>query len=222
MPPPELNANLPPISTRGENALQGNPLISTVRLDLDHSIMIWHIATNICDRHDDANAYNPSEERIASKKLSDFMMYLLVMKPSMISPNASFWFDAFSGYIINFCKGKNFAQDDERTVIQKLLDNVKMQGTIHDQNSSSFDSYSKPLILTILQSVENIVSDFSSRSIGWDKMKLVWLEMLHYAAIHCPHVCHLEELKEGGEFLTIHWRMVNYRNHAALNEDFEL
>ncbi|XVF39944.1 hypothetical protein PTKIN_Ptkin01aG0073300 [Pterospermum kingtungense] len=195
---------------------------SNLHLAFDHGVMIWHIATNIC-----YHRCNSSGARITCKTISDYMMYLLAMKPSMVSPNASFWFDSFSSYVVKFCRDKNIVHEDETTVFQQLLHESGSASpnngrliTIHgDQSSSFLPNYSMQLNVAILQSAQRIVSDFDAGSIGWDEVKLVWLKKLHEAAVNCPHVCHLEELTEGGEFLTLHWLIVNHTYHAASMEE---
>ncbi|KAI9085131.1 hypothetical protein K1719_032947 [Acacia pycnantha] len=48
----------------------------------DESLLLWHIATDLCYAvHDDAT----SNEREIGKLLSDYMLYLLVMQPNMMS-----------------------------------------------------------------------------------------------------------------------------------------
>ena len=60
----------------------------SVEEEFDQSILLWHIATNLCYHYD----WNTSPNSIkipnceASKLLSDYMLYLLVMRPFML-PN---------------------------------------------------------------------------------------------------------------------------------------
>ncbi|TKY64267.1 DUF594 family protein [Spatholobus suberectus] len=61
----------------------------SVKGEFDQSILLWHIATDICyncvSGEDADNSTGPSF-REASKLLSEYMLYLLVMRPSML-PN---------------------------------------------------------------------------------------------------------------------------------------
>ncbi|CDP19717.1 unnamed protein product [Coffea canephora] len=58
------------------------PYIS--QMDYDQSLLLWHIATELC-YSDEAKASSPNKDRDFSKLLSDYMLYLLVMQPTMMS-----------------------------------------------------------------------------------------------------------------------------------------
>ncbi|KAL1560151.1 hypothetical protein AAHA92_10403 [Salvia divinorum] len=77
-------------------------LLSYVRgVDYDKSLLLWHIATEICwsiekeqhknkaardpDPDPDEELFNTAQHREFSKLLSDYMLYLLVMQPTMMS-----------------------------------------------------------------------------------------------------------------------------------------
>lgn len=47
----------------------------------DEILLLWHIATELC--------YNDSQETQHCKAVSDYMLYLLVMKPDMMSAVSS-------------------------------------------------------------------------------------------------------------------------------------
>lgn len=55
----------------------------TVKNDLDHNILVWHIATDVCihkSKDDGQNAVLAE----ATQVLSNYMMFLLVAKPDML------------------------------------------------------------------------------------------------------------------------------------------
>ncbi|KAA3456298.1 DUF594 family protein [Gossypium australe] len=59
---------------------------STVGVEFDHSLLLWHIATELC-YYDDLKRFNHPSIRKSSKNskcLSDYMLYLLVMCPNML------------------------------------------------------------------------------------------------------------------------------------------
>jgi hypothetical protein len=60
----------------------------SVEVEFDQSILLWHIATNICYNSvaDEEVFENGRSYRETSKWLSAYMLYLLVMRPSML-PN---------------------------------------------------------------------------------------------------------------------------------------
>ncbi|GKV50694.1 hypothetical protein SLEP1_g57392 [Rubroshorea leprosula] len=82
-------------ATRGERTLvELGERISDIRADLecsikihfDASIIVWHLATCIC-YHQDSHNNARNEAMKISKYLSDYMMYLLVMRPAMLLPD---------------------------------------------------------------------------------------------------------------------------------------
>ncbi|KAJ4912649.1 hypothetical protein Rs2_07270 [Raphanus sativus] len=51
-------------------------------VDFDHSLLIWHIATELCYQEEPSTK---DTNRVISKMLSDYMMYLLIMQPKLMS-----------------------------------------------------------------------------------------------------------------------------------------
>ncbi|GLT95715.1 hypothetical protein SLE2022_133810 [Rubroshorea leprosula] len=84
-------------TSRGERALQARhqyyKLKWSVESDFDYSIIVWHLATIVCYHHDDSRG--PKDVMKISKRVSNCMMYLLAMHPTMILPEdgKSFWLD---------------------------------------------------------------------------------------------------------------------------------
>lgn len=68
---------------------------SVQELDFDHNILIWHLATSVCYYQMDHRAHGDEEAVKTSKLLSDYMMYLLVMRFGLTLPDQSksFWLD---------------------------------------------------------------------------------------------------------------------------------
>ncbi|KAF2600580.1 hypothetical protein F2Q68_00007574 [Brassica cretica] len=53
-------------------------------VDYDRSLMLWHIATELCYQ-EEASAKEICADREFSKIISDYMMYLLIMQPKLMS-----------------------------------------------------------------------------------------------------------------------------------------
>ncbi|OMO79387.1 hypothetical protein CCACVL1_13706 [Corchorus capsularis] len=81
------------LSHRGDNALKEMKCDeqfewSTVGVEFDHSLLLWHIATEIC-YYEDTKRFKDDTESLnkcskISKCLSDYMLYLLVVCPTML------------------------------------------------------------------------------------------------------------------------------------------
>ncbi|KAG2315396.1 hypothetical protein Bca52824_018518 [Brassica carinata] len=59
-------------------------------VDYDHSLLIWHIATELCHQREDWDKENSDKpeyhsNRKISKILSGYMMYLFIMQPKLMS-----------------------------------------------------------------------------------------------------------------------------------------
>ncbi|GKV28898.1 hypothetical protein SLEP1_g37886 [Rubroshorea leprosula] len=84
-------------TSRGQRALQArhqyDKLKRSVESDFDYSIIVWHLATSVCYHHDDSQG--PEGVMNISKCVSNYMMYLLAMRPAMLLPEngKSFWLD---------------------------------------------------------------------------------------------------------------------------------
>ncbi|KAK9269276.1 hypothetical protein L1049_001046 [Liquidambar formosana] len=75
-------------SWRGEKPLSEAPrcftsLVESVEVEYDESVLRWHLATELC-YHTDKDDYK-EEKCQFSKVLSQYMLYLLVMRPTMMS-----------------------------------------------------------------------------------------------------------------------------------------
>ncbi|KAB5525255.1 hypothetical protein DKX38_023004 [Salix brachista] len=75
------------IGQRGDGVLEREGLLKhfkwcTTEVEFSRSIVVWHLATEICYSVDKDDASNYVS---TSKCLSEYMMYLLVMRPNMLS-----------------------------------------------------------------------------------------------------------------------------------------
>ncbi|KAJ6679141.1 hypothetical protein OIU79_018991 [Salix purpurea] len=73
---------------RGDRALKNSILFEdlawSVEVEFDQSILIWHIATDLCFHSDADETQEGNDYCKISKQLSHYMLYLLVMRPFML------------------------------------------------------------------------------------------------------------------------------------------
>nr|CAD1832895.1 unnamed protein product [Ananas comosus var. bracteatus] len=61
-------------------------IMKTVEVDFDQSLLLWHIATELCHYQD--NSTTQGTQRRISVTLSEYLVYLLVKQPAMLSTAA--------------------------------------------------------------------------------------------------------------------------------------
>ncbi|KAK3220301.1 hypothetical protein Dsin_014271 [Dipteronia sinensis] len=187
---------------------------SITEVEYDHSLVIWHIATDLCyygdldDVQGDANELDPKCK--ISKCLSDYMLYLLVFCPSMLPKGNS-----EIRYVHTFEEAKRFFKprfSKERDGIQAstgrrvLLEDARVTQPslelVKDKLSVLQDGCKLAMELknvdSELQNVESCEHNYNK----WEMISQVWMEMLSYAAHDCGWREHGQQLRKGGELLT--------------------
>jgi len=213
------------IGQRGDGVLEREGLLldykwCTTEVEFSRSILVWHLATDICYRVDikEAEAYLNKDGRIVSKEyetsrcLSEYMMYLLVIRPNMLS--------------------KGFGDEGYLETLQDLR-GLKYRGTcaavdlIHERYSElcgyddrQFQSFWKTE-KSVLSGVDRLARQLLllRPEKRWEMMEEVWIEMVAYAAAHCPWKEHTQQLRRGGELLTHVCFLMLY---LGLSEQYEI
>ncbi|XP_057497322.1 uncharacterized protein LOC130782037 isoform X2 [Actinidia eriantha] len=161
----------------------------SVELDFDRSLVIWHLATDVCYHSEDPNVVVTGEME-AANILSNYMMYLLLVCPSRFP----------------FCnKYDKFMQDYD--IVKELVgggsrwSNAKACENLLEKKINSSNT-------TVANQVQNLAKGLREKADRWEIMSNVWVEMLCYASSQCPSKHHVQELRHGGEFLTHVWLLL--------------
>ncbi|KAF9668140.1 hypothetical protein SADUNF_Sadunf15G0097500 [Salix dunnii] len=178
------------IGQRGDGVLEREGLLRnlkwcTTEVEFSRSILVWHLATEICYYIDNEDASNYVSR---SKCLSEYMMYLLVIRPNMLSIG---FFDETSL--------PTFSGERYEDIIQSYkgapgYDDARFQRKWKTDKDSLVNG-GRVLAKQLLGSI----SESKKR---WEMIEEVWMEMLSYAAAHCPWKEHAHALRRGGELLT--------------------
>ncbi|KAM4110702.1 hypothetical protein ACJW30_05G011800 [Castanea mollissima] len=169
-------------SYRGDAALEKfncHCLNWSVEVEFDQSILIWHIATDLCYHLDCRGQDNPVSKCELSKWLSQYMLYILcpLMLPSGIG---MIRFRDTCAEITQFF----FKERESGMMLLKMNTQVPPNKVKGDRSKTVFfDAY-------------RLASDN------------VWVEMLTNAACHCRGNYHAQKLKHGGELLTHVWLLM--------------
>lgn len=195
----------PYITCRGDWALKENRLNElrwcVQEADFDESLLIWHIATNL--RYQSEKDLNRHSEEVAmysemARRLSDYMLYLLVVRPLMLSSSTIMGTKRFRDTCAEVKKyfERYASVPDERTAHAMLLGvETPLRPIIVKGDKSKSVLWDGCILAKQLK----LVDPPEKR---WEIMCEVWVEMLCYAGIHCGGYYHAEQLREGGELLT--------------------
>jgi hypothetical protein len=206
------------IGQRGDGVLEREGLLQsykwcTTEVEFSWSILVWHIATEICYLVD-KDGSNVSKEYETSKCLSEYMMYLLVIRPNMLSKG--FGDKEYLGTLQDLQRlNPHNTRGDEakKDVVDGIL---RSELSLDDATFQSLWKTSNSVVI----GGEKLARQL--RSLGpkkrWEMINEVWVEMVAYAAAHCPWREHTHELRRGGELLTHVFLLML---HLGLSEQYE-
>uniref|UniRef100_A0A2N9EXL0 DUF4220 domain-containing protein n=1 Tax=Fagus sylvatica TaxID=28930 RepID=A0A2N9EXL0_FAGSY len=208
----------PPKQPRGGAVLEkySHLGLESVQVEFDQSILIWHIAIDLF-YHQDTFTSNGE----LSKWISQYMLYLLVMCPFMLTmgPGMIRLRDTCAEITQFFEENKSIASYSDRSTLDKLkacetLLNVNTQvpPTKVKGDRSKSVSFDACRLASDLQAISN-------KTQKWEMINNVWVWMLAYAACHCRGNYHAQQLRRGGELLTHVWLLMA---QFGLTEQFQI
>ncbi|XP_010529242.1 PREDICTED: uncharacterized protein LOC104806182 [Tarenaya hassleriana] len=187
-------------------------------VDYDQSILLWHIATEIFyQEQEKEHTKENHSHREFSKILSDYMMYLLIMQPSLTSTVAGIAKIRFR----DTCeeakrlfrrRGIKNSVANAASVITSVATEVNPMDVKGDRSKSVlFDASMLAKELQHLHSKreENM----------WEVIGKVWVELLCYAAAHCDSKEHAAQLSKGGELISFVWLLMA---QFGIGEQFQI
>ncbi|KAJ9553912.1 hypothetical protein OSB04_017957 [Centaurea solstitialis] len=170
-----------------------------VDVEFDHTVLIWHVATDICyNRVKNQRAKDGKEEKQEwddhmeySKQLADYMLYLLVECPFMLPIGIGvIRFQDTCIQALDFLEKESWESKDQAYVLFGQGSNYCTPGT---------PSESVMLVACNLAARLNSMNDPGKM---WKMVSDVWLEILGYSAGQCNGFDHAQQLHKGGELLT--------------------
>ncbi|KAF8015244.1 hypothetical protein BT93_H0904 [Corymbia citriodora subsp. variegata] len=210
-------------SARGERALENRiktgqdcqKLLRFVRdFDYGESLLLWHIATELCYNKDE----NENHHRKYSKVLSDYMLHLMIKEPDLMSVVVGIGqirfrdtcaeLDRFlSQYILN----ESNPNKTEKYVCEQLLDVPTTEPPAEVKGDGSKSVLFDACILA--KELEELKEN------KWEIVSEVWVELLAHAAINCRPYMQAQQLSKGGELLALVWLLTV---HLGLSEQFQI
>ncbi|CAL5082827.1 unnamed protein product [Urochloa decumbens] len=190
----------------------------SLQVPFDESVLLWHIATELCFHHPDAAAPHPppSQESPAavSRDISSYMAYLLLLRPEMLMPGTRqdlFWSACYHlERIISYDEEPPL---DERSLAQGIVHKTRLLPWLFDASAGALLWEASALTEALMQ-----LRDEEER---WKLVEGVWVEMLCYSASRCRGYLHAKSLGEGGEFLSHVWLLLSQMGMETFADRFQ-
>ncbi|ESQ39682.1 hypothetical protein EUTSA_v10000780mg [Eutrema salsugineum] len=192
--------------------------------DYDQTILLWHIATELFYQSQiDEKKITDKQvhtNREFSKILSDYMMYLLIMQPTLMSAVSGIAKIRFRDtcaeaneffqrrHISKSRHGEdNLVKEASRAILSVNTDVEPMDVKGDRSKSVLFDA--SVLAKELEKGGDNM----------WEVVSKVWVELLCFAATHCDSKEHASQLSKGGELINFVWLLMA---HFGLGDQFQI
>ncbi|XP_050264173.1 uncharacterized protein LOC126708424 [Quercus robur] len=154
------------------------------------------------------------DDRGLSKFLSDYMMYLLVKEPKLMSAVAGMWKLRYwdtCAEAVNFF-GRRGIKRGSKIACNAILDVNTEVGPVWIKGDRS----KSVLFYACMLAKELNKLEEEER---WKIIIKVWVEMLSYAASHCRPETHAQQVSKGGQLISFVWLLMA---HFGLGEQFKI
>ncbi|KAG2636799.1 hypothetical protein PVAP13_2NG473303 [Panicum virgatum] len=191
-------------------------LRSSLRVPFAESVLLWHIATDLCFYHHH-DVPGPGAWRTASRhhqkaarcrEMSNYMVHLLCENPQMLMVGARrhLFNDAYE----ELCKifgNETSTPKDEKELAQRII--AKGDSRQGEGEGGGFVHDARALAEALLALGDDAM---------WEAIEGVWVEMLCFSAGRCRGYLHAKALGTGGEFLNYVWLLMSYMGMETLAE----
>nr|TKW29975.1 LOW QUALITY PROTEIN: hypothetical protein SEVIR_2G000400v2 [Setaria viridis] len=207
---------------------------SVLKKDFDESLLLWHIATDLCLFKGIQKATMQGEERWHLKEeqrvptqaeaqwqpigetLSEYMLYLLIKQPDMLSATASIGLRAYRdtcAEVQRFVGSMDAWIENHHNAREMLL-----QVNTSEKPSTVKGYRSKSVLFDAVILAQTLMA-LNNDGLMWEVVSGVWLEMLTFAAGKCRGSTHVRKLNHGGELITLVWLLMQ---HMGLSDMYEI
>ncbi|XP_030523410.1 uncharacterized protein LOC115736057 [Rhodamnia argentea] len=191
-----------PFTKRGEWSLGIHKSLDklewSIEMAFDRSIILWHVATHVCYY----SCHENSKRKEASKLISDYMMFLLVQHPQMLSLTTA-EITYHHAYTNLKMLSNKFPEED---VLKVLLGSEPVPA----QESGALSA-----VITegwnVLEEVRRLARELQGTEDAWELISGVWAEMLCFAAYNCQQYHHAKLLRRGREIITHVWLLLSHK-----------
>ncbi|CAM0908453.1 unnamed protein product [Alopecurus aequalis] len=205
------------------NGLFEGILKESLGVEFQECIIIWHIGTEVFLAKRERNEASLDVEAI--KRISNYMMFLLVEQPDMLPGlSQNRLYQRTCENLVNTrrstdprCKNlcaklKNlFRVNDDPGSNSRITDREELAKTIYDEYECKGFSQDSPRLPYVAKLAKELLR--MEKNGPTDSVKLildVWTDILVYASNKCSRKAHAEKLSNGGELTTILWLMAEH------------
>ncbi|PVH47226.1 hypothetical protein PAHAL_4G008000 [Panicum hallii] len=180
----------------------------TLRKSFDESVLIWHIATDLCFRRNPPPAAaDAAWECERTRAISNYMAHVLNFRPDMLM----------------YCSRRHLLtealEDLESILLRPDLDDTALLEAIQKAGESEQHKY--PLIHDACKLSDELMEVWPEET-RWELMYRAWLGMLCYSASMCRGYLHAKSLGEGGEFLSFVWLFLSLKGAKTLADKLQM
>ncbi|GAY68690.1 hypothetical protein CUMW_266100 [Citrus unshiu] len=157
--------------------------------ELPASLLLWHLVTDLLYYdNEDVSVQKTKNAREFSKILSDYMFYLLLLKPNMLNVAATFM--KFTA------QGLFHSSDRKISSVKEICEKIMLRDSDIEDMDNAAD---------LAQELQKFEEDKR-----WELVSKVWVELLCYGAIHCRSRAHAQQVTNGGELITFVWVLMHH------------
>ncbi|CAL4990669.1 unnamed protein product [Urochloa decumbens] len=166
------------------------------------TIVVWHIATTLCEQHLDKQAREEDTVKTAST-LSKYCMHLLAFAPNLLPDHSS-----ISESILD-----EAIDEASKLLKEDKVKNKKFEGRCEVLRKISTDDCVGDETRLVVQGVHlarQLTENIQDSTTRWNVLSDFWAEMMLYVSPSDDARAHLEVLARGGEFITHLWALLTH------------
>uniref|UniRef100_A0A453DDP4 DUF4220 domain-containing protein n=2 Tax=Aegilops tauschii TaxID=37682 RepID=A0A453DDP4_AEGTS len=175
----------------------------------DETIILWHLATDICLR---SKAMSPGDMECARQceVISNYMMHLLFANPEMLMPGSR------KSLVTK-------ASDEVKNILSKSRNEMEFIGTktgkCNEGSAPDLFIHDASVLARSLSGDE--LDDHGQVTSKWEVIQGVWVEMLCFSAGRCRGYLHAQALGTGVEYLSYVWVLLAYTGMETFPEKLQ-
>lgn len=175
------------------------------------SLLLWHLATELCYHNLESSLSAERKNQVEfCKFLSHYMFYLLVMQPTMLSPEMGNW-----SIVLQDTQAEATRFFNKHSISHHVEACQRLLSVETPYRAAAVKGPKSKSLLFDASLLAKELRDLKEKQ--WEVMSRVWMEFMCFAAIRCSPTVHAQQPSKGGELLTFTWLLMN---HLGLGTQF--